>query len=110
MNRYKYNRGERGFFPGKGWTDERQVAGPQYASINFSSNMSFKKKMSNFNSQTKNMNENCLTTAYWCRDQNFRKYFEIRKRHGISPSVDVKGFYNKDRIITNKIIYAINYL
>ncbi len=28
LNRYKYNRGERGFFPGKGWEDQRVVAGP----------------------------------------------------------------------------------
>ena len=28
MNRYAYARGERGFFPLKGWNDERQVAGP----------------------------------------------------------------------------------
>lgn len=38
-----------------------------------------------------------MTTSYWCRDQNFRKYFEIRKRHGIEPSVDVNSFYNKDK-------------
>jgi len=43
------------------------------------------------------MSENNLTTAYWCRDQNFRKYFEIRKRNGIAPSIDVKGFYNRDK-------------
>jgi hypothetical protein len=59
--------------------------------------MSFKKKTANFNSMFKNMNENCLTTAYWCRDQNFRKYFEIRKRHGIAPSTNVKTFYNRDK-------------
>jgi hypothetical protein len=59
--------------------------------------MAFKKKTANFNSQGKNMSENNLTTAYWCRDQNFRKYFEIRKRHGIAPSIDVKGFYNRDK-------------
>ena len=59
--------------------------------------MSVKKKTANFNSQGKNMSEHNLTTAYWCRDQNFRKYFEIRKRHGITPSTDVKGFYNRDK-------------
>jgi hypothetical protein len=60
--------------------------------------MTFKKKMSNFNAMFKNINENCLTTAYWCRDQNFRKYFEIRKRHGIAPSIDYKQFYNRDKV------------
>jgi hypothetical protein len=53
--------------------------------------------MSNFNNINKNPVEHCITTAYWCRDQNFRKYFEIRKRNGIEPSVDVKSFYNKDK-------------
>lgn len=43
------------------------------------------------------MSENCLTTPYWCRDQNFRKYFQMRKKHGIAPSVDYKNFYNKDK-------------
>jgi hypothetical protein len=28
INRYQYNRGERDFFPHKGWTDNRLVAGP----------------------------------------------------------------------------------
>jgi hypothetical protein len=45
----------------------------------------------------KNPNQNCITTAYWCRDQNFRKYFEMRKKHGIEPSVNVKKFYNKEK-------------
>ena len=59
--------------------------------------MSHKKKTANFNSQGKNMSENCLTTAYWCRDQNFRKYFEMRKRHGIAPSIETNGFFNRDK-------------
>jgi len=45
----------------------------------------------------KNFHPNNATDAYWCRDQNFRKYFEIRKRHGIVPSVDYNNFYNKDK-------------
>ena len=51
--------------------------------------------MANFASIFKNPHQNNITTAYWCRDQNFRKYFEIRKRHGIAPSVDVSTYYNK---------------
>ena len=34
-----------------------------------------------------------IWTNWWCRDQNFRKYFEMRKRHGIKPSL--KGFYHE---------------
>lgn len=51
--------------------------------------------MSNFNSINKNPIEHCVTTAYWCRDQNFRKYFEMRKKNGIKPSVKVSNYYNK---------------
>jgi hypothetical protein len=53
--------------------------------------------MSNFNAYNKNPSQNCITTAYWCRDQNFRKYFEMRKKHGIEPSTNVGKFYNKDK-------------
>lgn len=56
-----------------------------------------KKKMSNFFGQMKNYHRRMMTNAYWCRDQNFRKYFEIRKRHNIMPSVDVSTYYNKDK-------------
>ena len=28
---------------------------------------------------------------------NFRKYFEIRKKHGIKPSTNVKHYFNKDK-------------
>ena len=59
-----------------------------------------KKKISNFNNQWKNVHKNNVTDAYWCRDQNFRKYFETRKRHGIEPSVDYNNFYNKDKAKT----------
>lgn len=53
--------------------------------------------MSNFNTSFKNAHPDLLTTSSWCRDQNFRKYFEIRKRHGIEPSTNYKNFYNKDK-------------
>ena len=31
---------------------------------------------------------------WWCRDQNFRKYFDMRKRHDIRPAMS--GFYHDD--------------
>ena len=58
-----------------------------------------KKKISNFAGSHKNRHERLMTTSYWCRDQNFRKYFETRKRHGIKPSVDYNSFYNKDKAV-----------
>ena len=30
---------------------------------------------------------------WWCRDQNFRKYFEMRKKNDIKPSET--GFYHE---------------
>ena len=30
---------------------------------------------------------------WWCRDQNFRKYFQMRKKHDIRPSFS--GFYHE---------------
>ena len=33
------------------------------------------------------------STNWWCRDQNFRKYFEMRKKNDIRPSE--KGFYHE---------------
>ena len=35
-----------------------------------------------------------IHTNWWCRDQNFRKYFEMRKRHGVAPAIS--GFYHDD--------------
>jgi hypothetical protein len=78
---------------------------------NTSDTTTTKKKMSNFNSMNKNPSQNCITTAYWCRDQNFRKYFEMRKKHGIEPSVNVKKFYNRDKVdeYYNSLIQANDY-
>ena len=33
-----------------------------------------------------------IHTNWWCRDQVFRKYFDMRKKHGIKPSMS--GFYH----------------
>lgn len=65
--------------------------------LSYSETVMNKKKMSNFNAMYKNMHENNVTSAYWCRDQNFRKYFEMRKKNDIEPSVDYNNFYNKDK-------------
>ena len=34
-----------------------------------------------------------IYTNWWCRDQNFRKYFEMRKKNDIRPSLS--GFYHE---------------
>ena len=42
----------------------------------------------------RNKRVSMIHTNWWCRDQNFRKYFEMRKRHDIRPSLS--GFYHED--------------
>lgn len=69
--------------------DDRVVTGPDTTT--------FKKHISNFNAQFKEPHVRCYTNPYWCRDQNFRKYFEMRKKNGIEPSIDVSTYYNKDK-------------
>lgn len=44
-------------------------------------------RYSNFHQVRRNKRLNMIWTNWWCRDQNFRKYFEMRKRHGIRPSL-----------------------
>ena len=50
-------------------------------------------RYSNFHQSKRNKKINMIWTNWWCRDQNFRKYFEMRKRHGIRPSLT--GFYHE---------------
>jgi len=50
-------------------------------------------RYSNFHQTRRNKRLNMIWMNWWCRDQNFRKYFEMRKRHGIRPSLT--GFYHE---------------
>ena len=50
-------------------------------------------RYSNFHQIRRNKKLNMIWTNWWCRDQNFRKYFEMRKKHGIRPSLN--GFYHE---------------
>ena len=50
-------------------------------------------RYSNFHQKQRPKSTNFLMTPGWCRDQNFRKYFEMRKKHGIQPSDS--GFYHE---------------
>ena len=49
-------------------------------------------RYSNFHQVRKNKKSSMIHTNWWCRDQNFRKYFDMRKRHDIRPSFS--GFYH----------------
>ena len=50
-------------------------------------------RYSNFHQIRRNKRISMIHTNWWCRDQNFRKYFDMRKRHGIEPSMS--GFYHE---------------
>ena len=51
-------------------------------------------RYSNFHQARRNKKVSMIHTNWWCRDQVFRKYFEMRKKHGIAPSMS--GFYHDD--------------
>ena len=51
-------------------------------------------RYSNFHQVRRNKRTSMIHTNWWCRDQNFRKYFDMRKRHDIRPSIS--GFYHDD--------------
>merc|ERR1719482_877490 len=55
-------------------------------------------RYSNFHQMRRNKRVSMIHTNWWCRDQNFRKYFEMRKRHDIKPALS--GFYD-DEIYAN---------
>ena len=50
-------------------------------------------RYSNFHQVRRNKKSSMIHTNWWCRDQNFRKYFEMRKRHDFKPALS--GFYHE---------------
>jgi len=50
-------------------------------------------KYSNLYQQRRNKRLGMIYTNWWCRDQNFRKYFEMRKKNDIKPATS--GFYHE---------------
>merc|ERR1719313_1760334 len=50
-------------------------------------------RYSNFHQMRRNKRVSMIHTNWWCRDQNFRKYFEMRKRHDMRPAMS--GFYHE---------------
>ena len=62
-------------------------------------------RYSNFHQMKRNKRAAAEHMNWWCRDQCFRKYFEMRKKNGIKPSLT--GFYDdaiyaKSRAIDEK--------
>lgn len=49
-------------------------------------------RYSNFHQKLREKRMSMIFLNWWCRDQNFRKYFEMRKKNGIRPAE--KGFYH----------------
>ena len=50
-------------------------------------------RYSNIHQVRRNKRLGMIYTNWWCRDQNFRKYFEMRKKNDIKPSES--GFYHE---------------
>ena len=50
-------------------------------------------RYSNLHQIRRNKRVSMIHTNWWCRDQNFRKYFDMRKRHDIKPAMS--GFYHE---------------
>ena len=50
-------------------------------------------RYTNFHQIRRNKRISMIHTNWWCRDQNFRKYFEMRKKNDIKPSLT--GFYHE---------------
>ena len=61
-------------------------------------------RYSNFHQQLRNKRTSMIHTSWWCRDQNFRKYFEMRKKHGIKPSLS--GFHH-EKIYKDQIAHTV---
>ena len=50
-------------------------------------------RYSNIHQVRRNKRLGMIYTNWWCRDQNFRKYFEMRKKNDIKPAET--GFYHE---------------
>jgi len=64
-------------------------------------------RYSNFHQVRRNKSLGMIHLNWWCRDQNFRKYFEMRKKHDIRPSLT--GFYHEkiyDEVAEKNASYA----
>ena len=44
-------------------------------------------RYSNFHQVRRNKRLSMIHLNWWCRDQNFRKYFEMRKKNDIKPAL-----------------------
>jgi len=51
-------------------------------------------RYSNFHQALRVKRLGMIHLNWWCRDQNFRKYFEMRKKHDIRPSLT--GFAHEE--------------
>ena len=63
-------------------------------------------RYSNFHQVRRNKRMRMIHVNWWCRDQNFRKYFQMRKKHNMRPSLT--GFYH-DAIYAESTATALHY-
>ena len=61
-------------------------------------------RYSNFHQIRRNKKVAMMHLNWWCRDQNFRKYLQMRKKNNIRPSLT--GFYH-DAMYTENVSKAV---
>ena len=80
---YRYRVGDTNDFHGPAHSDRRFPANRHKNYLRYS----------NFHQARRNKRLGMIYTNWWCRDQNFRKYFEMRKKNDMRPSET--GFYHE---------------
>ena len=83
MNKWRWHIGENNKFYDGPHTDRRFPADRKKNYVRYS----------NIHQVRRNKRVSMIHTNWWCRDQNFRKYFDMRKRHEIRPALS--GFYHE---------------
>ncbi len=77
--------------------------------VNVQTNEALYSLIQNFGMARRPIDKTSIWSNFWCRNQNFRKYMQMRKKHGIRPSEtgfyhdklypqyvkDIKTFYNE---------------
>ena len=83
MNKWRWHNGDNNKFYDGAHSDRRFPADRHKNYVRYT----------NFHQVKRNKRVSMIHLNWWCRDQNFRKYFDMRKRNDIKPSMS--GFYHE---------------
>ena len=83
MHKYRWANGETSKHFDSSHTDRRFPADRKKNYVRYS----------NWHQVRRNKRVSMIHTNWWCRDQNFRKYFAMRKRHDLAPAMN--GFQHE---------------